>query len=171
MKVKYGFKDQTLKIKLLKATISTLLIVSFFTLFFERYKLYFDYHGARCLDARLFLIDKWDKQAKTGKLVALTGDGIPLLKDDQNYIKFVGAVAGETVKFDGFNIKNENGYSRYAPTNDKYKELKSKHNLPTKWSLKEGEVFLFGDTSESLDSRVVGLADSSKIFGTAYVIY
>ncbi|KJG37674.1 hypothetical protein UA32_11970 [Photobacterium angustum] len=171
MKVTYGFKAQTLKLKLLKSILWTIIIVSFFTLFFERYKLYFDYHGARCLDARLFLIDKYDVEAQTGKLVALTGDGIPLLKDNQNYIKFVGGIAGDTVKFDGRTITNDNGYSRYAPTNNKYKELKRKHNLPTEWKVQDGQVFLFGDTSESLDSRVVGLADSSKIFGTAYVIY
>lgn len=171
MKQIYGFKEPTLKTKMMKAFVSTVVVVTFFTLFFERYKFYFDYHGARCLDARLFLIDKWDKKLEAGKLVALTGDGIPLLKDEMNYIKFVGGVTGETVRFDGFRINNDNGYSRFAPTNDKYRELKLKHDLPTEWRVGDGQVFLFGDTSESLDSRVVGLADSSKIFGTAYVVY
>lgn len=165
-----GFKPETTKSLAVKFGVALVLIVSAYYGFFSRYKIFVDYYGNRCLDARVFLIDLKDKELREGKLVALTGDGIPLLDDSMNYIKFIGGLEGTTVNFEGITVENSNGFQRYAPTNDQYRELKRRHNLPTEWIVGEGEVFLFGDTHHSLDSRVVGLADASTIFGTAYVI-
>lgn len=130
-----------------------------------------DYTGSRCLDARILLVDKFDKKFKVGDIVAIEGAGVPVLPDENKYIKMVAGKSGDTVTFDGTFVKNDNGFQRYAPLSKEYSVLKEKYNLATKWNIKRNEVFLIGDTLQSLDGRVVGPSDPDYIIGKAYVLF
>ena len=140
-------------------------------LFIERYTIMVDYTGYRCLDARVLLVDKFDKTYRTGDIVAIDGLGVPVLPDENKYIKIVAGESGDTITFDGTLVENDNGYQKYAPLSKEYDRLKEKHHLASKWIMKENEIFLIGDTMHSLDARVVGPSNPDFIIGKAYVLF
>lgn len=142
-----------------------------FDSFTSRYTFMIDYTGYRCLDARFFIVDKQDKTFSPGDIIAIDGAGVPILPDENKYIKMVAGVAGQTVTFKNHQVSNGEDFKRYAPVSDEYLQLKKKHNLKTEWQLGPKEIFLIGDTIHSLDARVVGPSNSDYVIGKAYVLF
>ncbi len=139
--------------------------------FISRYTIMVDYTGYRCLDARVLLVDKHDKSHKPGDIVAIAGEGVPVLPDENKYVKLVAGVAGEVVSFDGTYVMSNSGFKRFAPLSGEYEAAKKKYNLGNEWALKENEIFLIGDTPHSLDGRVVGPSNPDYLIGKAYVLF
>lgn len=167
---KFGFPKPNLTKRLALSTLTCVLGYTGMNAFIERYTIMIDYTGYRCLDARILLVDKFDKTYEVGDIVAIDGRGVPVLPDEHRYIKLVAGISGDTVTFDGERVKSTSGFNRVAPLGAEYENAKKKYNLGTEWPLANNEIFLIGDTAHSLDGRVVGPSNPDHIIGKAYVL-
>ncbi|MDA0152415.1 S26 family signal peptidase [Vibrio sp. Makdt] len=169
-KTELGFRKPNLIKRITSGALVCALGVAGMNAFIDRFTIMIDYTGYRCLDARILLVDKYDKSANSGDIVAIEGVGVPILPDENRYIKMVAGIPGETVTFDGTTVSSTGGFNRIAPLSTEYDLAKKKYNLGTEWVLKENQVFLIGDTPHSLDGRVVGPSNPDHIIGKAYVL-
>ncbi|CAH1598732.1 S26 family signal peptidase [Vibrio parahaemolyticus] len=166
-----GFQKPSLAKRLLSGVIVCGIGYLGMNAFKDRYTIMVDYTGYRCLDARFLLVDKYDKSHVPGDIVAIAGEGVPILPDEHRYIKLVAGVEGDVVSFDGEFVTSSTGFNWKAPLSGEYEAAKKKYNLGTEWALKKNEIFLIGDTPHSLDGRVVGPSNPDYIIGKAYVLF
>lgn len=142
-------------------------------LFISRFTLSIPSADSQCLEAKMFLVDKSDKNIKRGDLVAFKFE-----KDDQYFKKgmsFIKIAAGLD--------KNRIEYTPHSITvNDSELNIKGMSHVinflnldPThynkKITVKENEIFVVGETIYSYDSRFWGPINKDSIIGKAYAIF
>lgn len=142
--------------------------------FINHYSLMIDPTQNLCVSARVFLLDKKARDYRVGDLVTVDANvgGFAELKLKLKTVtKILAGKSGDRIVFDGIYVINKTtGFKKYAPVPEQYYTLKKKRNLPSEWTLKEGEIFLIGDTIHSLDSRVLGVSYEYALKGKSYVV-
>ena len=138
------------------------------TLFVSRYQ--FAINLTESLSGSVFLIDKSDRSAIKGELVAFKWENTPPIPDGLTVIKRVAGVAGDSV-----NVKN-----RHVFINESFVG-RAKEASRTGESLKaigdcviaQNYFFAAGDHPDSFDSRYAhpGLISTDAIKGRAYLLW
>lgn len=146
-----------------------------FQLFLMRFVFSFPSPLHSCLDASLFIIDKWDKEYSKGDIMAFEfqRDGDMVFGDRKmQFIKRVAAKGGDLVRVTptAVSVNDE------APV--ELSMILSAHALKVKASEYQREIevpsnsfFALGETLNSYDSRYWGTVENSKIIGKAYAIF
>jgi signal peptidase I len=142
--------------------------------FIKHYSLMIDPTQHLCVSARLFLLDKDADDYQVGDLVtvdASVGGFAELKLKLKTVTKILAGKPGDRIEFDGLYVTNKTtGFKKYAPVPEQYYTLKKERDLPSEWTLQEGEIFLIGDTIHSLDSRVLGVSYEHALKGKSYVL-
>lgn len=139
--------------------------------FTQRYTIAFNGAESDCLHARVFLIDKWDRDFTNDSIVAFrmqVDNGIHPI--GTVWVKKVAAMPGQTVLV-SHDAVTVDAKSYPLSTNYIYSKLnKNPDDLKQSWSLNNDEVFMIGETLTSFDSRFWGPINKSDVVGVAYAI-
>lgn len=148
--------------------------VALLWMFYGKVVFGFANQASSCLYAEFFIIDKEVDEVQRGELAMFkfVKDAVVLAPGDR-LIKIVAGVPGDTITF------NEN--ELFVNGNRFYKAKSMQVNLKTlghtiddyqtKYTLKDNEYFMVGETPDSFDSRYWGPITQSQIEGEAYAIY
>lgn len=154
---------------------SFLIVLLCFMYFTNRYVIAFNGANSDCLNARLFLVDRWDKTYSPGHIIAFTMNvETELFGIGDGWIKMVAAtgepgkevdvrVEEYSVHSDGNSYRISLGYLLGA-LGMEFSQIK-RH-----WQLKEDEIFMVGETITSYDSRIWGPINKADVIGRAYAI-
>lgn len=139
--------------------------------FTQRYTIAFNGAESDCLNARVFLIDKWDREFTNGHIIAFSmqvDNGIHPI--GTVWVKKVAAMPGQTVHVTHESVSVENKTYRLSATYIFNKLNKDPDELKSSWDLSSTEVFMIGETLTSYDSRFWGPIDTNHVVGRAYAI-
>lgn len=156
-----------------KAILMLLLVITLFGFYFiNRYTITVNGAKSDCLNASVFLVDKWDKTVHNGDVVMFRmqiENGIHPV--GSIWAKKVAAMGGETVQVDHYSVKvNDKRYP--LATDYVLKKLNIDPNsLKTTWTLEKGQLFMIGETFSSFDSRFWGPIEQKDVLGKAYAIF
>lgn len=131
------------------------------------------YYQLPCIDAKLMIIDKWQKDIPEGALASFRmNKQNDFFEPGLAWTKVVGGREGTTVKVER---------DRVVINDNQIRTVSISHLLPHV-SLKEEDLlvthtvpkdayFMIGETPTSYDSRYWGFIDQSEIIGRAYVVF
>lgn len=137
-------------------------------LFTSRYQ--FALNMTESLPGSVFLIDKSDRKALKGELVAFTWKNAPPIPDGITVIKRVAGVTGDTVNVRNRHVFINENYAGYAKESSRTGELL---NVITGYVIPKNYFFAAGDHPDSFDSRyeAPGLISTDAIKGRAYLLW
>lgn len=125
-----------------------------------------------CLNARAFLIDRWDRDVKPGALVAFRLDADnAVFKKGTGLIKLVAAVEGQRY------VVNESGVvaDDWSVQVDSAGVIKKfgldPHSIYRSGTVEAGRFFAVGERPTSYDSRYWGTAPAAGVVGRAYALF
>lgn len=142
-------------------------------LFISRFTLSIPSSDSQCLEAKMFLVDKSDKNIKRGDLVAFKFE-----KEDQyfekgmSFIKIAAGLENDHIEFTPEAIKVNNAKLTIKGMNHVINALElDSANYNQKIRVKQNEIFVVGETIYSYDSRYWGSINKDSIIGKAYAIF
>ncbi len=142
-------------------------------LFFARFTFSFPTFQDQCLYARMFIVDKRDKDIKRGDLVAFKFN-----KEDKNFdkglsfIKIAAGVPGDEIKYSPNEMYVNRVESEIAGMTHAINFLQlNPKEYERQITLNENEFFMVGETIYSYDSRFWGPINEEDILGKAYAIF
>ena len=120
-----------------------------------------------CLPYKVYFFDKQQKinKLKVGDIIA--GRAVkmePVLKDGETIAKMVIGVPGDKVEIKDGKLTINGHYwanTDYATQ----KHGKSKNHYDTSYTIKDGELFLYGTAQNSYDSRYWGTYPQDNVYG------
>lgn len=161
-----------------KAVVGLLLLQMAISAFHARYRVGFDTQdGNRSTPYRMFLIDLRDRQVIAGEMFAFQADERhqPWFPTGTMMVKYVEAVPGETVNFDGASVTNPHGrvYPHSKAILAKIRLRRPTYPLvaPGAVQVPEHEVLMLNPMSESFDGRYWGFVSLDRIVGRAIPLF
>lgn len=156
-----------------KALLILLLVITLFGVYFiNRYSISVNGAKSDCLNASVFLVDKWDKTVHTGDIVVFRMQ----IKNSihpvgTTWAKKVAGTGGQTVHVDHYSVKvNDKNYPLSADYVLKKLNM-DPATLKTEWKLGNSQLFMIGETFSSYDSRFWGPIEQKDVLGKAYAIF
>ena len=142
--------------------------------FYDKVFFGFSNQATSCLHAEFFIIEKQVDDIQRGELAMFNfvKENVVLTPGDK-VIKIVAGLPGDTISFN----ENElfvNGERFYKAKSMQVNLKTLGHTIDdyqTKYTLKDNEYFMVGETPDSFDSRYWGPISQSQIEGEAYAIY
>lgn len=138
----------------------------------ERYDLLFDWQLDRCLNARVFFVDTWDKEPVRNNLMVVDFpiDSGPIRKGDL-VIKRVVGMPGEVMTYNAMHIETNTGFNFSSDIRKGAKHIGFRFPEQSVLTLNDDEYFLAGDLPFSFDSRYWGAINEQHIYGKAYAVF
>ena len=132
----------------------------------------FDPQPNRCLPWILYIVrTSPPAQLERNTIYQYYAKGIPLMPEGTRVVKYVGAIAGDTVDVDAQGIRIND--VQWGPLNP---ETLTKAHLTVADVTKHdtvpaGKVLMLGTEKPSYDGRYFGLIDATQISGRAYAVW
>lgn len=156
-----------------KAVLMLFALIFLFALYFaQRYTVAFNGAESDCLNARVFLIDKWDTRFGNDDIVAFVMNvETGLLKKGDTWVKKVAAMPGQDVAVSDEAVTVGNSIYNLSTSYVLSKLQRDFDSVNSKWTLSEDQVFMIGETLTSFDSRFWGPIQKTDVVGKAYAIF
>jgi len=156
----------------LRAGLVLLLVLGAGAYLTDRFHIGYDDQDHQCLPShRWFLIDRHDRAATRGAVVAFAADGLgPYFHDGQTIVKRAAGVAGdriqvgaESVRINGADVGGGLALAGTLkrPPNDFFRDGRGP----------PGHLWMMGATADSFDSRYWGFLPEHRVIGRAYALW
>ncbi|MDA0345560.1 MAG: S26 family signal peptidase [Proteobacteria bacterium] len=151
------------RLKLILYVIMPIILLFAFSL---KYSIRINVSGS--LPYKVFILDKGNKQAEIGKIMAFIAPNNGYYKGD--FAKYVMGIPGDEVKYEGDDVFVGNLYIGKVKIKSKEGDLLSKGPSGI---IPKGHYFMASDHKDSFDSRYknIGYVKDSNIIGTIYPIF
>lgn len=148
------------------------LVLALFAYVGTRYRIGIDVQANRCLPQVLYLVDRDDRRVARGKLYAFTAPPAmrPFFPQGQLVIKRATGIAGDRIEV-GADHTRVNG----RDVGSGLALAKALHRAPASFEralrLREGTVWMMGESRDSFDARYWGALQESRIIGRVYALF
>ena len=154
-----------------QAILLTSAVVFAGALFFERFRIGFDFQQVQCLDWQIFLIDTHDKHVSRGNIFAFESDEriAQWFPVGITFVKLLAGVPGDQIVVNQqgvfVNQENRGALPLLAQIPQSLEDITRNEQVP------DGKLWAMGTAPASFDSRYWGYVDEDNIIGRVYPIY